>query len=247
MGPGPGPITFINNNNKHKPLAISPPLHQHQQQHNQQPPKRKNYKTLQKLKPVKSNSNEESGRSSGSFGMMEVYRKSSVPDPISPPAKTVALTRPRRDSYSSSSPTSSTSASASSSTVNSPTHFFTSSIESTKECSSEEKQRNEKLLNFYFYEEHWRPKECDELQNSSNHQIGHESWEIRQKEQQEEQVQNFKYCATSVKNSATMTLPNAVGRNNHHRQQKDLEVEAQIVTLANGHRDLEIRLCYVTS
>jgi len=29
--------------------------------------------------------------------------------------------------------------------------------------------------------------------------------------------------------------------------QKDLEVEAQIITLANGHRDLEIRLCYVTS
>ena len=229
---------------------------------------------------------------------------------------------------------------------------FQSVIESSRFLvSTEEKQRSDKLLNFYFYDEHWRPREVQSSSSSSSlssasstsgdtnnnhypakfHYGNYESsnnynnenmrsnihgfdsqpqadWfnpsnstplHCQENEIEAECKKNFLnyYQSENGGNSCSMTTttmgsaavatttaaatirfsqaqgngndqvmlsrsmtPAAIGTTPANAppsatttatamviKKKDLEVEAQIVTLANGHRDLEIRLCYVTS
>ncbi len=247
----------INNNNNNKP-------------NQNQAPKRKNYKSLTPpahmgLKPNHVNVNKSPPLpllTSPSSDPMAQYNynhpklsaSASFPDPISPPAKQPSyhhhhhtITR----------------------TTSSHNHFFASSVESTKSVSlqNEEKQRNDKLLNFYFYDKHWRPRdETDESENSeSSQQDNDRSWDFvhqkssLMKRDQEQELSSSSSSSNSNNSTPTFDKQPGAGRNQfspspptvvlkqQQQQQKDLEVEAQIITLANGHRDLEIRLCYVTS
>ena len=218
----------------------------------QQAPKRKNYKTptppsqLKCNKPIKNpplqlNSSEPINHY---YHHPKLSASASFPDPISPPAKQPAYIHHQI-------------------TRTTSNHFFASSLESTKSklLQNEEKQRNDKLLNFYFYDKHWRPRdETDEFENSESCQQDNDrSWDfVHQKSSllSQEQEQQASSSSSSTNSTPTFDKQPGAGRNQFspspqnilkQQQQKDLEVDAQIITLANGHRDLEIRLCYVTS
>jgi len=204
--------------------------------------KRRNYKTLipnhMKLKPVQSSpppviyQNQVNNHP-------KLTATSSYPDPISPPAKVVhhVLTR-----------------------TSSNHQFFASEDMNSV---NEEKQRNDKLLNFYF-EKHWRPREEEDDQGSwkepatgyggtQGDTTNSSSWNIVERQQLPHKALSSQNLQPQMEitpggfdrqpgaGRLTSSPPTIL------KQQKDLEVDAQIITLANGHRDLEIRLCYVTS
>ncbi|CAG7718041.1 unnamed protein product [Allacma fusca] len=176
---------------------------------------------------------------------------------------------------------------------------FQSVIESTRYLiSNEEKQRSDKLLNFYFYDEHWRPREseptlssssqlnssptptsagmnygtnftnrrmsCQEIENDWISHIQHQN-QLNNDTPHGFSNDYNNYCRpnsnsplevdeTTLRIRQGQSLSEPKSNNNSGVsasamviKKKDLEVEAQIVTLANGHRDLEIHLCYVTS
>jgi len=213
-------------------------------------PKRKNYKSLTlrhtKLKPVQSSpppltsggiqEDRDHYQNHASYQHSKLTATASFPDPISPPAKLAHQVLTRTTS----------------------TNFFATT---DTDYSNEEKQRNDKMLNFYFYEKHWRPRE-EENRNNSWTDAGSSQKRTKDKEDQSWDVIQRPTLQKTLSASSEHQTTNTAGFDRQpgagrllssspptilKQQQKDLEVEAQIITLANGHRDLEIRLCYVTS
>jgi len=187
-------------------------------------PKRKNYKNLAPAQ-AKLNRSPPPALESHYNSHPKLTTSTSYPDPISPPGKhTKAVHQPVTRTLSSN-------------------LFLTSNSDLNK---NEDKERSENLMNYYFYDKHWRPR--DELDNSdlteSNELDNNLGWQnATQHLKSFSENLNLRHNESQQNNEISENASNS----SVYGQQKDLEVEAQIITLANGHRDLEIRLCYVTS